>query len=92
MGATGWAGTQSAGSTTASTGNTGTTSNNGILTFPTPTPAGWGTVTGVAIYAHATSVTLADMLIWSALTTSKVINLNDSVTFPAGSLTFQIDN
>jgi hypothetical protein len=36
-----WAGTQSAGSTVVSSGTGGTTSNNAVITFPTPT-AGWG--------------------------------------------------
>lgn len=89
MGATGWAGTQSAGSTTASSGTSGTTSNNGVITFPTPTPSGWGTVTGVGIFDASSG---GNLLIWAALTTSKTINSGDSVTFPAGSLTFQIDN
>lgn len=84
-----WAGTQAAASTVASSGTSGTTSNNGVLTFPTPTPAGWGTVTGMAIFDAASA---GNMLIWSALTTSKTINAGDSVTFPAAALTFQIDN
>lgn len=84
-----WAGTQAAASTVASSGSSGTTSNNGVITFPTPTPSGWGTVTGVGIF-DATSG--GNLLIWAALTTSKTINAGDSVTFPAASLTFQIDN
>lgn len=84
-----WAGTQSAGSTSASSGTGGTTSNNGTITFPTPTPSGWGTVTGVGVFDASTS---GNLLAWSALTTNKTINSGDSVTFPAGSLTFQIDN
>ena len=35
-----WAGTQSAGSTTASTGTSGTISNNAAITFPAPRPTG----------------------------------------------------
>lgn len=84
-----WAGTQAAASTTASSGNTGTTSNNGVITFPTPTPAGWGTVTGMGIFDAASG---GNLLIWSALTSSKVINAGDAVTFPAASLSFQVDN
>lgn len=84
-----WAGTQAAASTTASTGTSGTTSNNAVITFPTPTPSGWGVVTGVGIYDSASA---GSLLIYSALTVSKTINAGDSVTFPAGSLTFQIDN
>lgn len=86
---TNWAGTQGAGTTVASTGTSGTTSNNGVITFPTPTPAGWGTVTGFGIFDAATG---GNLLFWAALTASKVINAGDPVTFPAGSLTVQIDN
>lgn len=84
-----WAGTQAAASTVASSGTGGLTSNNGVITFPTPTPAGWGTVTGVGIYD---SLSGGALLIYSTLTASKVINAGDSVTFPAASLTFQLDN
>lgn len=84
-----WAGTQAAGSTIASSGTGGTTSNNGVIAFPTPTPAGWGTVTHAAIYDAAAA---GNLIAWSALAASKVINSGDAVTFPAGTLTFQIDN
>jgi hypothetical protein len=46
-------------------------------------------VTGVGIFDAASG---GNLLIWSALTASKVINALDAVTFPANSLTFQIDN
>jgi len=84
-----WAGTQSAGSTTASSGTGGTTSNNNVISFPTPTPSGWGTVVAVGLFDASSS---GNLLIWGALTTSKTINPGDTVTFPAGTLTFQIDN
>jgi len=83
-----WAGTQAALSTVASSGTSGTTSNNGVLSFPTPS-ASWGTVNGMAIFDAASG---GNMLIWSGLTQSKLINSGDSVTFPASSLSFQIDN
>jgi hypothetical protein len=83
-----WAGTQSTGSTTASSGTGGTTSNNNAITFATPSGT-WGTVTHVGIYDASTS---GNLLVYAALTTSKTINSGDTVTFPAGSLTFQIDN
>lgn len=83
-----WAGTQGAGTTVASTGATGTTSNNGTITFPTPT-AGWGTVTHFAIYDASTG---GNMLFFAALTISKAINIGDTVSFPAGTLSVQIDN
>jgi hypothetical protein len=85
---TAWAGTQGAASTLASTGATGTTSNNAILTFPTPT-LGWGTVVALGLYDAST---VGNLLIYSALSISKTVNQGDSVTFPAASLTFQIDN
>lgn len=77
-----WAGTQSAGSTDASSGTGGQTSNNAAITFPTPT-AGWGTVTHFAIYDAASG---GNELFWGALTIAKTINQADTVTFPAGSL------
>lgn len=77
-----WAGTQSAGSTDASSGTSGTTSNNGSITFPTPTAA-WGTVTHFGIFDAATS---GNMLFHGALTISKTINQDDTVAFPASSL------
>jgi hypothetical protein len=84
-----WAGTQSAGSTTASSGTGGTTSNNAAINF-TPSPsAGWGTVTHVGLSDASTA---GNMLICIALTTSKTINSGDTVSFPIGSLTLQVDN
>jgi hypothetical protein len=44
------AGTQSTGSTTASTGTGGTTSNNGTVTFPTPSGGNWGTVVEFCVF------------------------------------------
>jgi hypothetical protein len=84
-----WAGTQGAASVVASSGATGTTSNNAILNFPTPSPSGWGTVVAMGLYDAASA---GNLLIYSALTISKTINPGDSVTFPAASLTFRIDD
>lgn len=77
-----WAGTQSAGSTTASSGTGGQTSNNAAITFPTPSGT-WGTVTHFGIYDATTG---GNLLFWGALTISKTINQSDTVTFPAASL------
>ena len=86
---TAWAGTQAAGSTVASTGATGTTSNNAAITFPAPTAA-WGVVTHIAIYD---AVTAGNILFYSALTTSKTINNGDAApAFAIAALTVQIDN
>lgn len=87
-GLTAWAGTQAAGSTTASTGTGGTTSNNSAINFPTPT-AGWGTVTHFGVYDAATN---GNLLFYAALTVAKTVNTSDTVSFAAGALTLQIDN
>lgn len=84
-----WAGTQSAGSTTASSGTGGTTSNNGAITFPGPT-ADWGRVTHVGLYDALSG---GNLLIWAALTTPKTVNNADAApSFVAAALSFQIDN
>lgn len=83
-----WAGTQAAASTTASTGTSGTTSNNAVITFATPS-AGWGTVTHVGLSDASTA---GNMLVCTALSVGKTINNGDTVSFPAASLTNQIDN
>lgn len=86
---TAWAGTQSAGSTVASSGTGGTTSNNAAITFPTPT-ANWGTVTGFGIFDASTA---GNLLIWGALTTNKTINNGDPApSFAAAALSLQLDN
>ena len=58
------------------------TSNNGAITFPTPT-AGWGTVTHFGIYDAASG---GNLLFFGALTIAKTVNQADTVTFPAASL------
>lgn len=83
-----WAGTQSAGSTVASSGTGGTTSNNAVWTFPTPT-ASWGTVVCWGITDAASA---GNIWIYSALTVNKTINTGDTVSFAAAAATFQIDN
>lgn len=65
-----WAGTQSAGSTAASTGTGGQTSNNAAITFPAPTGAGWGTVGWCAEYDAASA---GNLLFWSPLNATKSV-------------------
>jgi len=78
-----WAGTQSAGSTTASSGTGGATSNNGAITFPSPT-ANWGTVTHFGIFDAASS---GNLLFHGSLTASKTINNGDAApSFQAAQL------
>lgn len=82
-----WAGTQSAGSTTASSGTGGATSNNAAITFPAPS-ASWGTISHFAIWDASTA---GNMLFHGSLTTSKTVNNGDaapSFAIAALSLTF----
>lgn len=84
-----WAGTQAAASTVASSGNSGTTSNNGAITFPAPT-ANWGVASHFGIYDASTA---GNLLFYGALTASKTINSGDAApVFPAAALSLQLDN
>lgn len=84
-----FAGTQSAGSTTASSGTSGTTSNNGAISFPAPT-ANWGTVVAFGIYDAASA---GNLLFSGSLGTNKTINNGDAApSFAAAALSIQIDN
>jgi len=84
-----WAGTQGAGTTVASSGTGGTTSNNVAITFPAPT-ANWGIITGHGVFDAATG---GNLLFYGALTANKTVNSGDAApVFPAGTLTLQIDN
>lgn len=83
-----FAGTQGAGTTVASSGTGGTTSNNTAITFATPS-ATWGTVVAFGIFDAASG---GNLLFYGTLTINKTINQNDTVTFPAASLSIQIDN
>lgn len=86
---TNWAGTQSAGSTTASSGTGGTTSNNVAIAFPLPS-ANWGTVTHIGVNDASTA---GNQIICRALTAPKSVNLGDPAPqFPIGTFTFRIDN
>jgi hypothetical protein len=90
-----WAGTQAAGSTAASSGTGGTTSNNVILTFPTPMTVGaggvnWGTIVAVGLFDASTA---GNLIIWGPLSVSKAVNAGDPApVFSAADLQFQIDN
>jgi hypothetical protein len=84
-----WAGTQGAGTTVASTGASGTTSNNIAIQFPAPT-ANWGTVVGMSLFDAATG---GNEWVYGALATPKTINSGDGApSFTIGSLSIQIDN
>lgn len=79
-----WAGTQSAGSTTASSGTGGVTSNNAAITFPAPT-ANWGSITHFAILDASTA---GNMWVCQSLTASKNVSNGDAApSFAIGALT-----
>lgn len=80
-----WAGTQSAGSTTASSGTGGQTSNNAAITFPSPT-ANWGSVSHFRLVSASSGGTT-----WfcQAITTPKTVNNGDAApSFAIGAMTF----
>lgn len=79
-----WAGTQSAGSTVASTGTGGQTSPNAAVTFPAPTGS-WGTVGWVAWYDASSS---GNLLFWAPLSASKTVPSGGSApSFAAAAFT-----
>lgn len=82
-GLTTWSGTQGAGTTVASTGTGGQSSNNGAVTFPAPT-ANWGVLYGMGLYDAAT---VGNLWLWAPLTTPKTVNNADPApSFPAAAL------
>lgn len=88
-----WAGTQSAGSTAASSGAGGTTSNNAAVTFAAPS-ANWATglaqIGAVGIHDQSSA---GNLLFWGVLTAPKTVNNGDSApAFSISSLTLQVDN
>jgi hypothetical protein len=83
-----WAGTQGAGTTVASTGSGGTTSNNNAITFPAPT-ANWGTVVAAALMSASSGGT---MLASGAVSPNQAINNGQAApSYPAGTLVFTLD-
>lgn len=77
-----FSGTQGAGTTVASSGTGGQTTNNSVITFPVPT-ANWGSVTHVAVMDASTG---GNAWIIVALTQAKTVNNGDPApTFPAAS-------
>lgn len=85
---TNWSGTQGAGTTLASTGTGGTTSNNVVVTFATPAAA-WGTVVSIR---WMDALTGGNAWVCTPLTLSKTINQTDLVSFPVNTLSLQVDN
>jgi hypothetical protein len=81
-----WAGTQGAGTTVASTGTSGTTSNNAQIQFPVAT-ASWGTVVDLALLD---ALTAGNMWMFGTLGSSLAVSTGGQPTFAAATLTFSI--
>ena len=83
-----WAATNAALSTTnPSSGTSGQTSNNAVVTFNTPSGS-WGTVTHFCIF----DALAGNLLFWGALSASKLIQSGDAVSIQASQLVVQIDD
>lgn len=86
---TDWAGTQAAGSTTASTGTSQTTSNNNAINFASPT-ASWGQIGCALLWDQSSGGNLIEVAV---LTTPKTVNNGDPApSYAAGALTVAVDN
>lgn len=82
-----FAGTQGAGTTVASTGTGGLTSNNAAITFPAPT-ANWGTATHMGWFDAASG---GNAWIVCPLAVAKTVNNGDPApSFPAAAATFAL--
>lgn len=66
----------------------GSTSNSATITFPTPTPSGWGTIVGWGIFDASTA---GNMLYWSPQTPNKLVSASDTVQFDAGNIVVNED-
>lgn len=83
-----WAGTQGAGTTTASTGAGGTTSNNGVITFAASASAAVA-ATHIGIYDAASAGNLLEYYAIKDSGGSEITRnwiIGDPVTVPAGQL------
>jgi hypothetical protein len=86
-----WAGTQADGSTAASSGTSGTTSNNVVIDFGVA-PAAWGTASHWEAYD---ALTAGNRLYYGAIVngvgdpTPRVVAVGDPVSFPAAALRIQ---
>ncbi|ANQ83682.1 hypothetical protein dqs_0606 [Azoarcus olearius] len=84
-----WAGTQGVGTTTASSGTSGTTSNNALISMP-ETTAAWSTIRAVRFYDASTAGNA-----WICLPITLPLDVDRAgvtVKFPAATLQFSIDD
>lgn len=80
-----WAGTQGAGTTVASSGSSGQTSNNGAVTFGAPTAGGPQTIQALALMSASTGGTMWQ---YGGLAQNRTLNNGDQApSIAAGQLT-----
>lgn len=83
-----FSGTQGAGTTTASSGTGGESSNNANVTFPAPSGANWGVLPFLITFDASTA---GNMLEYAPLTAAKTVNTGDAAPyFAAGDLKFTL--
>ena len=87
---TNWVATQG-GTSGASSGSGGLTSNVGTVTLVTASGGSWGTVTHVAL-VDSTTYGAGNLLCFGALTTPRVVLDGDGFVFNASQLQIKIDN
>ncbi len=59
--------------------------NANTITFPTATPAGWGTIVAVGLFDAAT---VGNLMFFSALSVSLVVLASETFSFSASNLSF----
>lgn len=66
----------------------GVSSNTGVITFDTPTPSGWGTVSHIGIFDAASA---GNLLYWAPLAVSRTVLAGEPPFFAIGSITISED-
>ena len=66
----------------------GVASNTGVITFDTPTPSGWGTVSHIGIFDAASA---GNLLYWAPLSVSRLVSAGEPPFFAIGAITVSED-
>jgi hypothetical protein len=66
----------------------GVASNTGVITFDTPTPSGWGTVSHIGIFD---AVSAGNLLYWAPLAVARTVLAGEPPFFAIGSITVSED-
>lgn len=83
-----WAGTQGAGTTTASSGSSNTTSNNTKISFPSPSTA-WGNIKYIAFYTAASGGNAKFKMQLGSV--KQIVNTGDPLEIDIGTLSMTFD-